>query len=72
MFTGIVEAIGRVKSIAAQQNNKLLCIEAPFAGELKVDQSVSHNGVCLTVTKVLGGSYYVECIAETLKRSNLG
>jgi riboflavin synthase len=72
MFTGIVEATGKVKSITVQQNNKLLCIEAPFANELKVDQSVSHNGVCLTVTKVLGDSYYVECIAETLKRSNLG
>jgi riboflavin synthase len=72
MFTGIVETTGTVRSITVQQNNKLLCIEAPFANELKVDQSVSHNGVCLTVTKVLGDSYYVECIAETLKRSNLG
>lgn len=72
MFTGIVEATGKVKSISDRQSNKLLCIEAPFAGELKIDQSVSHNGVCLTVTEVLDGSYYVECIAETLKRSNLG
>jgi riboflavin synthase len=72
MFTGIIEAVGRVKGITVHQNNKLLCIEAPFASELKVDQSVSHNGVCLTVTKMLGDSYYVECIAETLKRSNLG
>jgi riboflavin synthase len=72
MFTGIVEATGKVKSITVQQSNKLLCIEAPpFAGELKIDQSVSHNGVCLTVTEALGDSYYVECIAETLKRSNL-
>jgi riboflavin synthase len=72
MFTGIVEATGRIKSITAQQNNKVLCIEAPFVNELKVDQSVSHNGVCLTVTKILDDTYYVECIAETLKRSNLG
>jgi len=72
MFTGIIETTGKVKSIAVQQSNKLLCIEAPFASELKVDQSVSHNGVCLTVTKVPGDCYYVECIAETLKRSNLG
>jgi riboflavin synthase len=71
MFTGIVEATGKVKGITVQQSNKLLCIEAPFASELKIDQSVSHNGVCLTVTKVLGDLYYVECIAETLKRSNL-
>ena len=72
MFTGIVETIGRVKSIAEKQDNKLLCIEAPFAAELKVDQSVSHNGVCLTVTEISENSYFVECIAETLKRSNLG
>lgn len=72
MFTGIVEATGKVKSIETMQSNKLLCIEASFASELKIDQSVSHNGVCLTVTKVQGDSYYVECIAETLKRSNLG
>jgi len=72
MFTGIVEATGKVKSISVQQNNKVLCIEAPFANELRIDQSVSHNGVCLTVTRVQGDSYYVECIAETLKRSNIG
>lgn len=72
MFTGIVEATGKVAGITVQQNNKLFCIEAHFANELKIDQSVSHNGVCLTVTKVLNDSYYVECIAETLKRTNLG
>ena len=66
MFTGIVEATGKVKSITVQQNNKLLCVEAPFASALKIDQSVSHNGVCLTVTKVLGDSYYVECIVKLL------
>ena len=71
MFTGIVEAIGTVKTVSPQGTNKVLRIEAPFASELKIDQSVSHNGVCLTVTKLHGDSYEVVCIEETLKRSNL-
>jgi len=72
MFTGIVEASGKVKRISIEGTNKVLCIEAPFADELKVDQSVSHNGVCLTVTNLLSNSYEVVCIDETLQRSNLG
>ena len=72
MFTGIVEATGKVKSISIEGTNKVLCIESPFSGELRVDQSISHNGVCLTVTKLSGDSYEVVCIDETLKRSNLG
>jgi riboflavin synthase len=72
MFTGIIETIGTVKSISIEGTNKTLCIEAPFASELKIDQSVAHNGVCLTVTKISGSTYFVTCIDETLKRSNLG
>ena len=72
MFTGIIEATGKIKRIEVWGSNKLLCIETPLANELKVDQSVSHNGVCLTVTKVVSDCYYVECIEETLQRSNLG
>lgn len=72
MFTGIVEAIGKVKSITVDGSNKIICVEAPFANELKIDQSISHNGACLTVTKLLSDSYEVVCIDETLKRSNLG
>ena len=72
MFTGIIEATGKVKSISVDGSNKVLCIEAPFAGELKIDQSISHNGVCLTVTKLFGDAYEVVCIDETLQRSNLG
>lgn len=72
MFTGIIETIGKIKSVSTEGTNKVLCIEAPFAHELKIDQSIAHNGVCLTVTKLFSDSYEVVCIDETLKRSNLG
>ena len=72
MFTGIVEATGIVKNISVEGSNKILCIEAPFAGELNIDQSISHNGACLTVTKLFSDSYLVTCVDETLKRTNLG
>ena len=72
MFTGIIEATGKIKSIEAYGANKRLCIESSLASELKVDQSISHNGVCLTVTEVRSDSYYVECVDETLLKSNLG
>jgi len=72
MFTGIIEALGKVAAIAPENSNVRLTIEASFANELKADESVAHNGVCLTVVKVNKGSYEVVCIDETLKRSNLG
>jgi riboflavin synthase len=72
MFTGIIETIGTIKSVSIEGTNKVLGIEAPFARELKIDQSVAHNGVCLTVTEISGSTYFVTCIDETLKRSNLG
>jgi riboflavin synthase len=72
MFTGIIEAIGIIKSISTVDTNKVLCIEVPFASELRIDQSVAHNGVCLTVTRTEGNTYFVTCIDETLSRSNLG
>ncbi len=72
MFTGIVEAIGKIKEIATDQSNKHLYIESPISHELKVDQSVSHNGVCLTVTRVAGKMHWVTAIQETLQKSNLG
>ncbi len=72
MFTGIVEAIGKVKEIASDQSNKHFCIESPIGHELKVDQSVSHNGVCLTVTRVAGKMHWITAIQETLQKSNLG
>lgn len=71
MFTGIIEATGRVVSIATQGTNKTFTLEAPLAGELKIDQSLSHNGVCLTVVDISPGSYKVTAVEETLKKSNL-
>jgi riboflavin synthase len=70
MFTGIIEALGRVENIEKENSNYLLRVSAPFAQELKVDQSVAHNGCCLTVVKVLPGSYEVTLVEETLQRTN--
>ncbi|MFZ2905814.1 MAG: riboflavin synthase [Cyclobacteriaceae bacterium] len=72
MFTGIIEALGTVREIKPEGKNIHFAIESPFGHELKVDQSVSHNGVCLTVTKVEGNAHWVTAIDETLQKSNLG
>ncbi len=72
MFTGIIEALGRVREIKTDRTNKSFCFESPISNELRVDQSVSHNGVCLTVTKVEGNTHWVTAIDETLSKSNLG
>jgi riboflavin synthase len=72
MFTGIVEATGNLKESSKEGNNLRLKIECPFASELKVDQSIACNGVCLTVVSFDDQSFDVIAIDETLKRSNLG
>ena len=73
MFTGIIESLGTVAAIEKQGSNMHLTVQASFANELKVDQSVAHNGVCLTVTEVIDGSHYkVTAIDETLQKTNLG
>lgn len=72
MFTGIIESIGEVLQIENEQTNRTFRLSSPFADELKVDQSVSHNGVCLTVTKIDGNQYWVTAIEETLDKTNLG
>ncbi|MBS1547054.1 MAG: riboflavin synthase [Bacteroidetes bacterium] len=72
MFTGIVEQVGKVVSAVASGANKDIVIEAPMAGELRIDQSVAHNGVCLTVVELMGGQYRVTAVEETLRRSNIG
>ncbi len=71
MFTGIVEEVGVVQNVSTNLSNKIFELECSFIPELKVDQSVSHNGVCLTVTEILGDSYKVTAIDETLLKSNL-
>lgn len=73
MFSGIVEEAARVKELRREGGNLHITLECSFAGELHVDQSVAHNGVCLTVVAIHGdGSYTVTAIEETLRRSNLG
>jgi len=72
MFTGIIEAIGRIREIKVDRTNKHFCFESPISHELRVDQSVAHNGVCLTVTQVEGDRHWVTAIEETLSKSNLG
>ena len=71
MFTGIIEDIGYVLNIEKQKDNLNFCIKSKITDELKVDQSVSHNGVCLTVVKIDKDKYYVTAIKETLKKTNL-
>jgi riboflavin synthase len=73
MFTGIVEAMGSVQRIDKEGTNKHFWIDCPFTSELKIDQSIAHNGVCLTVVDIVGDRVYqVTAIDETLKKSNLG
>jgi riboflavin synthase len=71
MFTGIIEAFGIIHSIERQGTNATFRISSPISNELKVDQSVSHNGVCLTVEDVKEGVHSVTAIEETLKKTNL-
>ena len=72
MFSGIVEAAAVVKAIEQDKGNIHLTLGCSFAGELKIDQSIAHNGVCLTVVSKTNDSYTVTAISETLDRSNLG
>jgi riboflavin synthase len=72
MFTGIIEATGTVVNIEEENTNLHLFIHAPFTQELKVDQSVAHNGICLTIVKIIDDVYQVTAIRETLEKTNLG
>ncbi|MFT6868564.1 MAG: riboflavin synthase [Cyclobacteriaceae bacterium] len=72
MFTGIVETVGELNEKIADGTNLNFKFKSPLSHELSVDQSVSHNGVCLTVTKIDDGAHWVTAIAETLSKSNLG
>lgn len=72
MFSGIVEATARVTAMEKDKENLHITLECPFAEELRIDQSVAHNGVCLTVVRQEGKTYTVTAIDETLRRSNLG
>lgn len=72
MFTGIIETIGRVIELKKDQDNLHLIIESDISNELKIDQSIAHNGVCLTVVAMADGTHTVTAVAETLNKSNLG
>lgn len=72
MFTGIIEALAKVEAIENENTNVHFTFSCPFTHELKIDQSVAHNGVCLTVIKVNGNQYTVTAIYETLQKTNLG
>jgi len=72
MFTGIIESLGTIISLEKDGTNMHIQVESPISGELKIDQSIAHNGVCLTVTKLLKGGHEVTAIQETLDKSNLG
>lgn len=70
MFTGIIESVGEIKSIVQNQKNIDMEISSSISGKLRVDESVSHNGVCLTVTEFNSKSHKVTLVDETLKKSN--
>ena len=72
MFSGIVEEAATVKALRTEQGNLHLTLSCSFVNELKIDQSIAHNGVCLTVVSIDGDTYTVTAIKETLERSNLG
>lgn len=72
MFSGIIENMATVVAVKRDKENIDLTLDCPFAGELGIDQSVAHNGVCLTVVALEGNTYTVTAMKETLERSNLG
>ncbi|MBO3096888.1 riboflavin synthase [Gelidibacter pelagius] len=72
MFTGIIEDLGVITNLEQDNDNLHITLRSNFTSELKVDQSVAHNGVCLTVTSLNGSLYTVTAIRETLSKTNLG
>jgi riboflavin synthase len=71
MFTGIIETIGKVVKIEKELDNLHITVESSITPELKIDQSVAHNGVCLTVVAIEGATYKVTAVKETLSKTNL-
>ena len=72
MFTGIIEVLGKVEKVVTEGTNVHFTISSPISNELKIDQSVSHNGVCLTVIELTEGQHTVTAIEETLNRTSIG
>lgn len=71
MFSGIIEDLGEVVALRKEKSNLHITIKSNFTSELKIDQSIAHNGVCLTVVDITNNSYTVTAIAETLQKTNL-
>ena len=72
MFSGIIETLGEIESLEAMGTNVRIGVKSPISEELKIDQSLAHNGVCLTITEISEGVHYTDAIKETLDKSNLG
>lgn len=72
MFSGIIESLGKIIAIASEKGNLTFKIESSLTNELKIDQSLAHNGVCLTVVNIQNSFYEVTAIDETLQKTNLG
>ena len=72
MFTGIIETLGTISNLQQEQGNLHITVESVLSNELKIDQSVAHNGVCLTVVGVADGKHTVTAIEETLNKTSLG
>lgn len=72
MFTGIIETLGTIQDIQKENDNIHVTVSSSLTGELKIDQSVAHNGVCLTVVKIENNNYTVTAIKETIEKTNLG
>ena len=72
MFTGIIESMGEIISLTSEGSNVHIEVKSKITHELKIDQSLAHNGVCLTVVEINGNNYIVTAIKETLDKSNIG
>lgn len=72
MFTGIIESVGVLCQLSTEGTNRHFEFESPISHELHIDQSIAHDGVCLTVTRVADGRHWVTAVQETLQKSNLG
>src|ERR1700710_1260417 len=72
MFTGIIETLGKITELRHEQGNLHITVASSIAGELKIDQSVAHNGVCLTVIALADGKHVVTAIEETLNKTSIG
>lgn len=72
MFSGIIEGLGEVKALRKEQGNLHITLKSDFTTELKIDQSIAHNGVCLTIVDINNDEYTVTAIAETIQKTNFG